>query len=330
MPKASKPRSAPITADGNEMNALHSTTTRQSESVCERNETIGLSLGPLHYFWPAAQVRAFYASARDWPVELVYLGEVVCSKRRELRAADWLSLACQLREAGKQVVLSSLSLIEAESELSALKRLVENGEFMIEANDLSAVQLCRERRLPFVGGPTLNVYSQRSLAMLCEDGLRRWVPGVEQGEQQIADILSAARAESLPLPELEVQVWGRLPLAWSARCFTARAHNIGKDDCGFRCLEDEQGLPLATREGEALLRINGIQVQGAEVTDLGPQLPALRRLGARWLRILPHAFDLGPVVEHFALALSGAQPPPRLGAVNGYWQGQAGRPVTAA
>ncbi|MBD8526199.1 U32 family peptidase [Pseudomarimonas arenosa] len=287
--------------------------------------SIGLSLGPVHYFWPADRVRAFYRDVCNWPVELVYLGEVVCSKRRELRPRDWLQLARQVHEAGKQVVLSSLSLIESESELSALKRLVENGEFMLEANDLSAVQLCRERSLPFVGGPSLNVYSQRSLALLIEDGLRRWVPGVEQGEQQIGDILSATAVEALPLPELEVQIWGRLSLAWSARCFTARAHNLGKDACGFRCLEDEQGLPLHTRDGESLLRINGIQVQGAEVTDLGPQLPSLRRLGARWLRLLPHAFDMAAVVQHFALALSSPQPPPRLGAVNGYWTGEAGR-----
>ena len=284
-----------------------------------------LSLGPLHYFWPAERVRAFYAAARDWPLQVVYLGEVVCSKRRQLRGADWLSLAHALRESGKQVVFSSLTLIESESELSSLKRLVDNGEFMIEANDLSAVQLCRESRLPFVGGPTLNVYSQKTLAMLQEDGLQRWVPGVEQGEQQIEAIMNALRSEGRPLPELEVQAWGRLPLAWSARCFTARAHDLGKDDCGFRCLDDEQGLPLHTREGETLLRINGIQVQGAEVADLGPQLPSLRRLGVDCLRLLPHAFDMGPVIEHFALALRGRQPPPRLGAANGYWSGAAGR-----
>ena len=289
----------------------------------------GLSLGPLHYFWPAERVRAFYSAACDWPLQLVYLGEVVCSKRRQLRFADWLSLAHALRESGKQVVLSGLSLIESESELSSLKRLVENGEFMIEANDLSAVQLCRERRLSFVGGPTLNVYSQATLAMLQEDGLQRWVPGVEQGEQQIEAIMSALRSEGRPRPELEVQIWGRLPLAWSARCFTARAHDLGKDDCGFRCLDDEQGLPLRTREGEELMRINGIQVQGAEVTDLGPQLPSLRRLGVDWLRVLPHAFELAPVIEHFALALQGSQPPPRLGAVNGYWSGAAGRTANA-
>ena len=43
----------------------------------------------------------------------------------------------------------------------------------------------------------------------------------------------------------EAWAFGRLPLAFSARCFTARHHHLNKDDCGFRCLEDPDGLLLA-------------------------------------------------------------------------------------
>ena len=47
-----------------------------------------LSLGPLQYFWPRERTLAFYREAIHWPVDIVYLGETVCSKRRELRTAD--------------------------------------------------------------------------------------------------------------------------------------------------------------------------------------------------------------------------------------------------
>jgi len=159
-----------------------------------------------------------------------------------------------------------------------------------------------------------------------EDGLRRWVPGVEQGRQLLEDLLVAFRADGAEPPELEVIAWGRLPLSYSARCFTARALDVAKDACGFRCIEHPDGLPLATREGEPFLRINGVQIQGEEITDLGPEIAELRDLGVAMLRLYPQAQGMREVVEHFDLARRSPMPPPRLGAVNGYWRGNPGKP----
>ncbi|MBB5016410.1 U32 family peptidase [Rehaibacterium terrae] len=283
-----------------------------------------LTLGPLQYFWPRQRVLAFYREAATWPVDTIYLGETVCSKRRELRTREWLALAEELAASGKRIVLSTLSLLEAESELGALRRLVGNGRFLVEANDMSAVQLCREQGVAFVGGPTLNVYNHHALRLLREDGLCRLVLGVEQGHALIADLHEAVLSEGETLPELEIIAWGRLPLAYSARCFTARAHDIGKDDCGFRCIDYPDGLPLATREGRPFLTINGIQVQGHAICDLGPELPELRATGIDLLRLYPQAEGMAEVVERFRLALDSPTPPPRLGADNGYWRGEPG------
>ena len=283
-----------------------------------------LSLGPLQYFWPRQRTLDFYREVAAWPVDVVYLGETVCSKRRELRTVDWLELAGELADAGKEVVLSSLALIEAESELAVLQRQVDHGRFWLEANDLSAVQLCRVAGLPFVAGPSLAVYNHRALAMLVEDGLRRWVPGVEQGRQLLAELREAMHADGRPMPELEMIAWGRLPLSYSARCFTARALDVPKDQCGFRCIDYPDGLPLSTREGRPFLRINGIQVQGEETTDLGPELPALAALGVDLLRIYPQAEGMRDILERFDAARDAAAPLPALGARNGYWHGAAG------
>ncbi|MFA6986537.1 MAG: U32 family peptidase [Arenimonas sp.] len=283
-----------------------------------------LSLGPLQYFWPRERTLAFYREAAGWPLDVIYLGETVCSKRRELRTRDWIALATELAESGKQIVLSSLALIEAESELGGLLRLVENGRFLIEANDMSAVQLCRERSLSFVGGPTLNVYNHRALRLLREDGLCRLVLGVEQGRELVHELGDLARADGDELPELEIIGWGRLPLAYSARCFTARALDIAKDDCGFRCIEHADGLALATREGQPFLVINGIQVLGREICDLGPELPELRAAGIAVLRLYPQTEGMAEVVSHFHSAVNSLEPPARLGAMNGYWHGRPG------
>jgi collagenase-like PrtC family protease len=288
-----------------------------------------LSLGPLQYLWPRARTLAFYREAIQWPVDIVYLGETVCSKRRELRTADWLALAEELAASGKQVVLSTLALIEAESELSVLDRQISHGGFWIEANDLSAVQRCKEKGRPFVAGPTLNVYNHRALALLGEDGLRRWVPGVEQGRVLIGELKEAFVADGAAMPELEVIAWGRLPLAFSARCFTARALDVPKDQCGFRCIDYPDGMPLATREGRPFLRINGISVQGEEITDLGPELPALRALGVDILRLYPQAEKMEAIVRHFDAARGTSDTPARIGERNGYWHGGAGMRIPA-
>ena len=128
----------------------------------------------------------------------------------------------------------------------------------------------------------------------------------------------------MQVPELEVIAWGRLPLAYSARCFTARALDLAKDQCAFRCLDYPDGLPLATREGQDFLTINGIQVQGFDICDLGPELPELRALGIGVLRLYPQAEGMGEVVAHFDLARASPPPPPCRGARNGYWHGEPG------
>ena len=289
-----------------------------------------LSLGPLQYFWPRETTLAFYREAMQWPLDILYVGETVCSKRRQLTTQDWITLAEELATSGKQIVLSSLALIEAESELSVLTRLIEHAGFWVEANDISAVQLCRERGLPFVAGPSLNVYNHRALAMLIDDGLRRWVAGVEQGHQLIAEMRDGLCVDGLSMPELEVIAWGRLPLAFSARCFTARALDISKDQCGFRCIEHPDGLALATREGRSFLRINGIQIQGDEIIDLGPELEMLRALKVDVLRIYPQQQGTRAIVEHFDRARHATDAPQPLGARNGFWHGEPGMRIEAA
>jgi Collagenase and related proteases len=279
-----------------------------------------LTLGPLQYFWPRDTVYAFYREAAQWPLDVIYLGETVCSKRRELRTRDWIELAHELADTGREVVLSSLALLEAESELSALRRLVENGRLRVEANDMSAVQLLRERGLPFVGGPALNVYNHSTLRLLQQDGLQRLVLGVEFGRATIEEL----RAHTDPLPELEVAGWGRLPLAYSARCFTARALDLAKDDCGFRCIEHPDGLPLTSRDGTPFLTVNGIQVQTSGACDLGPELDELRAAGVDLVRLYPQREGMAEIVTRFRRALDEAGTLPRHGEENGYWRGTAG------
>jgi collagenase-like PrtC family protease len=287
---------------------------------------MNLSLGPLLYYWSRDDILAFYDQAAIWPVERIYLGESVCSRRHLLRLPDWLALAKELAAAGKEVVLSSQTLIESESDLKMLRRIIGDGHFLVEANEWGAVRLLSQARVPFVAGSTLNIYNHETLDLLAGLGARRWLPPVEMSGAALRSLLKHAPAGI----ETEVFAYGKLPLAYSARCFTARHFNLPKDDCQFRCLDYPDGLPLATREGEPFLTLNGIQTQSAGVYNLIGELPSLRELRVASLRLSPQSRHMGRIVEAFQQALEGEAIPadlPRLmpgPAVDGYWHGRAG------
>lgn len=288
-----------------------------------------LALGPLQYYWPRDTVFDFYQAMAETPVDVVYLGEAVCSRRRELRQSDWIDIARMLRDAGKQPVLSTMVLLESTSDVSAMHKIAQDEEFLIEANDMGAVHQLAGKRA-FVAGPQLNLFNADSLNWMVGLGANRWVMPLEMREADLA-VLQQHKPAGL---ETEVFAYGRMPLAFSARCFTARHYNLPKDDCGFRCIEHPDGQLLATREGEGFLVLNGIQTQSARVHNLIQDVPALRALGVELLRLSPQSQHMTEVIAAFDAARKAPQPD--AGALdrmrplmpeapcNGYWHGKPG------
>lgn len=288
-----------------------------------------ISLGPILYFWPREQVFDFYKQAASWPVDTVYLGEVVCSKRNALNLDDWLTIAEELTAAGKEVVLSTLALVEAESELKRMHRIAENGHFLVEANDMAAVQAVAGK-VPFVAGPHLNVYNTETLSLLHELGAKRWVMPVELSRDTL-------RALLIGMPEgmeTEVFAFGRIPLAFSARCFVARAEGLPKDNCQLRCIDYSDGLLLRSQEDEPFLAMNGIQTQSAGSCNLLGAVPEMKDMGVEVLRLSPQSQGMERIVALFRQAIDGeVVTTEALGQIekvavgetcNGFWFGEAG------
>lgn len=293
-----------------------------------------IALGPLQYYWSRAATLQFYESMAESPVDIIYLGETVCSRRRELRLQDWLDLAQMLTAADKKVVMSTQVLLESGRELTTLRKITADGRYAVEANDMAAVR-CMEGR-PFVAGPYLNVYSNPTLDVLAGQGAFRWLMPLEMGQDGLAQI-QKGRPGGM---QTEVFVYGRMPLAFSARCFTARHHNIPKDNCQYVCMDYPDGLLLETRESEPFLTLNGIQTQSARVYNLINELPSLRELKVDVVRISPQSRYTDRIVALFDQVLNGtvdvddayAQMTALMpaAACNGYWYGRPGLEQVAA
>jgi len=243
-----------------------------------------ISLAAVPYFWSKETYIEFYEAVAKSKVDIVYLGETICSKRRTMNHQAWLGIAELLTKTGKQVVLSTLTLLEAESELSYLTKIASQSRYYIEANDIAAVNVASEHNNPFVAGGAINIYNVQSLSRLNQLGMSRWVVPVELGRDDLPVMTQFAKDHSI---EVEYQVFGRMPLAYSARCFTARHHQLSKDQCQFKCLDDEQGFEIKTQEGKTFLQVNGIQTQSAKVCQLIDHILSLTDAGIDIFRIVP-------------------------------------------
>jgi collagenase-like PrtC family protease len=273
-----------------------------------------VSLGPIQYYWPRNAVYDFYTRISDAPVDIVYLGEVVCSRRHEMAFEDWLEIADVLAAKGKEVVLSTQVLVEGAGDLKLAGRIASNGRYRVEANDMGAVRMLSGTK-GWVAGPHLNLYNPRSLAILRGLGATRWVAPIESSREIVKGVLDEDPVEA------ELFAHGRLPLAYSARCFTARRYHLQKETCAYRCLEHPDGMALKTREGAPFLVLNGIQTQSAKVYSLLNDVDSLREAGIGILRISPQWRGTAELLQSLR---DGRADPDEDQACDGFWHGRPG------
>jgi len=284
------------------------------------------SLGPVLWYWPTDTLADFYQAAAQSSADIVYLGESVCSKRRATRFNQWMEFARLLAESGKQVVFSTLALVQSASELQEIKRYVDNGEFLIEANDLGTVNMAAEQKLPFVVGHALNCYNAVTLRMLLKMGMTRWCMPVELSRDWLVGIQE--QCDRLGIHgkfETEVLAYGHLPLALSARCFTARSEDKPKDECETCCIKYPQGRRVLSQENQQVFVLNGIQTMSGYCYNLGNDLRGMHGL-VDVVRLSPEDKQTLTLIDRFRANEQGEAPlmMAQRNDCNGYWRKLAG------
>ncbi len=254
-----------------------------------------LTIGPILFHWPAEQKRDFYFRIADEvQVDTVYIGEVICGKRAPYFEQHYEEVAERLSAAGIDVVYSTLSEVMIRNDRQIVAKMCADESIEIEANDASALQHLVGKKHSI--GPFLNVYNEWTMSHLAHNGATHiTLPPELPGEAM--DTLGD-KSKELGVT-LEVQVYGRIPLALSARCYHARAHDRVKDNCQFVCEEDPDGLNLSTLAGEPFLTVNGIQTLSHTCLNLMHELEGMQAKGVSAFRLSPQSQNMVETAQLF-------------------------------
>jgi len=261
--------------------------------------TTTLTLGPVLINWSAEILRDFYARIADEaPVDVVCVGEVVCSKRLPFYDADLVGIIDRLERGGKTVIMSSLAMPTLDRERRKLAELGRADGRLFEANDVAALGMLAGR--PHAIGPYVNVYNEATLAHLIGNGATRVCLPPELPLASVKTLAAHANGAAI-----EVFAFGRVPLAISARCYHARLHGLTKDSCQFVCADDPDGRTVETLDGEPFLAINGVQTLSYTYANAIGDVPDLVAAGVAGLRLSPHTADMAAVARVFRETLDG-------------------------
>ncbi len=293
-----------------------------------------LTLGPVLFDWSRDELIRFYEEVAGMDIDRIYIGEVICAKKRSLEISDIEAIGTRLERAGKEVVVSSLAVVSNENELEMV-RSISTLPFPVEANDMSVFNIIPTDssiaggQRGVIAGPHITTYNVPAVKFLQGIGVKRVIFPVELSKESVAyNILHTGI-------EAEVFAHGKVPLAFSWRCYTSRAYNLSKTRCQFHCRRYPDGMVLRTMDGEPVFTVNGTSILSASIYTLAGCIEDLREIGVSAVRVSPQYRDMARVVAVFRKRLDGEMGPIEAievlretageGLCNGWYHAQAGK-----
>jgi len=255
-----------------------------------------IALGPLLFPLERERLIKFYEEISRSPVSDVYLGEVVCHKRGILYLEDLGTICRMLQEAGKKVIISTLTLITNREETEYTEEICK-FPFAVEANNMGVLNMAVGKEI--IAGPTLNIYNSPSLKFLNQLGINRMVLTPELSMEAISSIIDGFSGET------EIFGFGNLPLSFSWRCYTVRNLNLTRKNCMNACLKFPRGMPLETLDKNPVFTINGTQILSTRNHCLIGETDLLKKMGIKTIRISPQVENIREIIEVFKERLEG-------------------------
>ena len=256
-----------------------------------------LVMGPVLFHWDENRKNDFYNRIADeTDIDTVHIGEVVCAKRIPFFDKYLPDVIERLQRAGKEVVLSTLALVMNDREVSQIREIAEMPDILIEANDISVVRLLADR--PHMIGPYINTYNESTLAYFAGRGAKRIALPWELPMSSIKTLSNIQDSA-----EIEVQVFGRAPLAISARCYSARARGLHKDGCQYVCGDHLDGMDVETLDDTPFLAVNGLQTLSSHYIELSDNITRMQNAGVGAFRLSPHSLDMIKVADLYRQVL---------------------------
>jgi collagenase-like PrtC family protease len=261
-----------------------------------------ISLAPAPSNWGKEKIKQFYKEVALMPVDNVYIGETVCSKRDVFSLKDIEEITGILKQNNKKVIFSTLGLLTTLEEFDIAKGLLSIADG-VEVNSLGILNLLLEkpRNQEIVIGSFLNTYNRDTAEVFLSFGSTRIVLPSEISFSSIADIATKTKA-------LEVTVWGSLTCSISWRCYTARSFGLERKNCAMKCMNHPQGMLLKNVDDKDLFIIDGPQVLSAMNYCLIEQIEELKSIGIQTIRIQPSINCSAQIVDLFKQAIDGKIP----------------------
>ncbi len=257
-----------------------------------------LTLGPVLFEWKREEILEFYREVRGMAVDRVYIGEVVCSKKRALKPGDIAEIKQGLEGSGKKVTLSSLAVVSNDEELDLTREIVSLSS-SVEANDMSVLNIVDPAAKEVFAGPHITAYNVPSIEFLKSIGVKRVTFPVELPREAVACNIKQTGVFG------EVFAHGKVPLAFSWRCYTSRAYGLSKTECRHDCARFPDGMELRNVDNIPVFTVNGTTLLSADTYTLVELVEDLKAAGVGALRVSPQYRGTAKVVDIFRKRIDG-------------------------